>query len=202
MAPISSPKKVPSNEDIVKTGSILDKERFLWQHDHYETNVKIMKAFVDSGLMKMITFDLENIYKKEVVEFYVNAITWNGKIKCTAGEIEVIITTEDIRTTFDPLSHNYNEKEFWDEIRHETTLQYEKFSQKKKILLKPVWEKTVDIIYKCLECKIVGVDEITTDEIAILHAIISGYKCDWAKHSFNYLGVFITKSITPGLRVF
>lgn len=89
-------------------------------------------------------------------------------------------------------------KEFWGEIRHEIAPHYVKFSRKKKILMKLVWELMIDIVYKFVECKVAGADEITIDKITVLRAIISRYKCDWARHVFNYLGAFVLKAITLG----
>lgn len=67
---------------------------------------------------------------------------------------------------------------FWDEIKSETAPTYVKFSGKKKDQLKSVWERAINIIYKCLECKVIGVDEITPEKIIVLNDVTSGYKCD------------------------
>lgn len=94
----------------------------------------------------------------------------DGTIKSRVGEGEVAITVEDIRQEFelpetsnlDVSSHSFNKKLLWDEIKSESTPTYVKFSRKKKNL------------YKCLECKIAGVDEIKPEKITTLHAIVSG----------------------------
>lgn len=52
-----------------------------------------------------------------------------------------------------------------------------------------------------MENKVVGIDEITPKKITILNIIMSGYKCNWVRHIFNYLGMFILKVITPNLGV-
>lgn len=49
MAPKGSPKKVLTNEDKVKIGSILDNDGFFRQHDHSKATKKIVKAFEDNG---------------------------------------------------------------------------------------------------------------------------------------------------------
>lgn len=78
----------------------------------------------------------------------------------------------------DVSSHNFNQKALWDEIKSEGAATYVNFSGKKKALIKPVWERAMDIVCKCLECKITSVDEVTQENITTLHAIVSGYKCD------------------------
>lgn len=78
---------------------------------------------------------------------------------------------------------------------------YVKFSRKKNILLKPIWGRAIDIIYKCLEFKVAGADEITLEKVTVLHAIISCYKCNWTRHIFNCLGTFILKAITLGAKI-
>lgn len=187
MAQKNSPKNVLSNEDNVKTGCILDKERFLCQHNHSDNAKMIIKAFEGSGLFYMLTFNYEKTYKKEVPKFYLNAtIAGDWTIKSRVGDTKVIITAEGIKMEFnlpeeydlDISSHCFNHKEFWNEIMSEGTLVYVKFSGKKKILLKLVCERAIDIIYKCLESKVTDVDEITLEKIIVLHVIISRYKCD------------------------
>lgn len=57
----------------------------------------------------------------------------------------MIISAEDITSAFDfpeasilyVCSHNFNEKDLWDEILNESAPEYVKFSAKKKVLLKP-----------------------------------------------------------------
>lgn len=65
--------KVITNEDRVKTGCILDKDDYLQPHNNLETSKKIIKAFEDSGLLFLVTFDHQKVYKKEVVQFYLKA---------------------------------------------------------------------------------------------------------------------------------
>lgn len=138
-------------------------------------------------LLFLVTFDHQKVYKKEVVQLYLNAtISGNGLIKSKVGETEITITVEDIREEFrlpatldlDVSMHSFNQKLFLDEIKHETTPAFVEFSGKKKVLLKPKWEREIDIIYKCLECKVADVDEIKHEKITILNTIISEYKCD------------------------
>lgn len=105
---------------MVKTGNILDKDCFLCQHYHSEASKKIVKAFEDSGLIKLVTFDYGKVHKKEVAEFYVNAtVIGNGQITSKVGGVDVIITAKDIRSAFelpeasdlDASSHNFNKKD-------------------------------------------------------------------------------------------
>lgn len=208
MAPKPSPKKVVKNEDRVKIGSILDKEGFLRQHDNFETARKIMKGFEDSSLLTFVTFDYGRIHKKEVVEFYLNTRIGNNHITSKVKGKEVTINVEDIRTDFElPLvidldvsTHTFNQKTFWEEIHSESAPAYVKFSRKKNVLLKPIWERAIDIVYKYLESKVIGVDDITTQKITLLHCIIHNYKCDWAKHIFDCLGMFIYKVLKKGFK--
>lgn len=90
---------------------------------------------------------------------------------------------------------------FWDNIKHETAPSFVKFSGKKKVMLRPEWERVINIIYKCWECIVAGVDEITLENVTVLKAIMPRYKCDWVRHIFNCLGTFILKAITPSLGV-
>lgn len=86
MAPKASPKKVISNEDKVKTGCILDKNGFLPQHDNSNEAKKIIKAFEDSRLLYLVTFNYQRSHKKEIVELHLNAtIAGGGTIKSRGG---------------------------------------------------------------------------------------------------------------------
>lgn len=99
MEPKVSLKKVISNEDKVKIGCILDKDGFLRKHYHSEEAKKIIKAFKDSRILYLVTFNHEKVYKKEVTMFYLNAtVAGDGTIKSKVGDIKVTITTEDIKT--------------------------------------------------------------------------------------------------------
>lgn len=138
--------KVITNEDRVKMGSILDKDDYLRQHNNSETSKKIIKDFEDSGLLFMVTFDDQKVYKKEVVQFYLNAtISGDGSIKSKIGDTKIIITTKDIReefrlpeaSNFNVSSHSFNHKLFSDEIKSETAPRFIKFNGKKKVLPKP-----------------------------------------------------------------
>lgn len=94
-------QKIITNEDRVKPGCILNKDGFLRQYNNSETLKKIIKAFEDSGLLYLVTFDHQKAYKKEVVQFYLNTtITWDGTIKSKVREKEITITTGDIREEF------------------------------------------------------------------------------------------------------
>lgn len=179
------------------------------QHDNSETTKKIIKAFEDAKLLRLITFDHKKVHINKVIEFYLNAvILGDGTIKSTINEVEVIISAEDIQEAFDMdeasnldvSSHTFNHKQFWDEIRKYPNAQIVKFSGKKKELLQEVWERNIDIIYKCIESKVAGMDDITPEKINVLSAIMSGYKCDWARHVFNCLRGFILKAMKPGSR--
>lgn len=170
MAPKSSPKKAITNEDRVKTRCIRDKDGFLRQHNNSEESKKIIKAFEENGLLYLVTFAHKRAYKKEIALFYLNAvIERDGTISSMVGEKEITITREDISEEFqlpatydfDISSHSFNQKLFWDEIKIEYAPAYVKFFGKKKARLKPVWERATDINYKCLECNVVGVNEIT-----------------------------------------
>lgn len=90
--------KIISIEDRVKTEAIPDKHGYLRQHNNFDTTKKIIKAFEDAKLMALITFDHGLLYKKEVVEFYLNAtIIGDGSIKSKVNGTELIITKEDLR---------------------------------------------------------------------------------------------------------
>lgn len=121
-------------------------------------------------------FDHKKAYKNDVVQFYLNAtISGDGSIKLKIGETKITITVEDIKEEFkflassdlDVSSHSFNQKMFWDETKHESAPTFVKFSGKKKVLLKPDWERAIEIIYKCLECKVDGVDEITPEKTTV-----------------------------------
>lgn len=66
MTPKGSAKKVLTNEDKVKTRSIIDKEGFLRQHDHSEATKNNVQAFENSSLMKQVTFDYRKVHKKRI----------------------------------------------------------------------------------------------------------------------------------------
>lgn len=168
-----------------------------------------MKVFEDCKLMFLVTFDHQRVHKSEVVQLYLNAtVSVDGSIKSKVSGVEVTITVEDIREEFrlkeasdlDVSSHAFNQKIFWDEIRRGPATAYVKFNKKNE-LLKPEWEREIDIIYKCLESKVAGVDEITLEKITILSAIMENYKCDWARHILNSLGTFILKAVKPSTGV-
>lgn len=53
-----------------------------------------------------------------------------------------------------------------------------KFGGKKKELLKPEWEKAIDIINKGSESKVAGVDEITLEKVIVLSAVMNNYGRD------------------------
>lgn len=59
----------------------------------------------------------------------------------------------------------------------------------------------IDIIYKCLESRVAGVDDITLEKITVLSAMMNNCGCDGVRHVFNYLGTFILKAIKPGSQV-
>lgn len=63
------------------------------------------------------------LYKKEVVDFYLNAtISGDGPIKSKVNDFDVTITAEDIREEFNineafdlhVSSHTFDQKIFWD----------------------------------------------------------------------------------------
>lgn len=53
-------------------------------------------------------------------------------------------------------------------------------------------------MFKCLEPKVVDVDDITSKKITMLHAILSNYKCGWTNHIFECLVMFIFKGVKKG----
>lgn len=174
--------KVHTNEDRVKTRCILDQEGYLNQHHHSETVENIIKAFRKAKLLKFLTFDYSKVHKAEVVEFYLNTVVADeGFIQSRVRKVYVSISAEDIRGAFnlpetsdlDPSSNSFNQKVFWEEIRKDTVPEYVKFSGRKKNLLKSEWERAIDILYKFLECKVTGVDDITPNKVTVLNAIIS-----------------------------
>lgn len=59
--------------------------------------------------------------------------------------------------------------------------------------MKEEWERAIDILYKYLESKVAGVDDITPDKVTILHAIVSNYKCGWTRYIYGCLVTFIQK---------
>lgn len=148
-----------------------------------------------------MTFDYGKVHKKEFIELYLKENFGNDHITSKVGENDVIITVEDIHTTFElpPTSnldvsiHTFNKKIFWDEIMNEGAPAYVKFSRKKKILLKPIWERAIDIVYKCLESKVASVDDITVEKVILLHVIVHNYKCNSVNYIFECLGMYIFK---------
>lgn len=120
--------------------------------------------------------------------------------------MDVTIMTKDIWEDFDlkeesdldVTSHAFDQKKFWDEVKKDEVAKYVKFGGKIKDLLKPEWERVIDIVYKSLERKVAGVDEITHEKMTVLSAIMNHYNCDWARNVFNYLGTFILKAIKLG----
>lgn len=107
----------------------------------------------------------------------------------------VVHTAEDIReefeleaaSNFDVSSHAFDQKKFWDEIKKDTEAKIVKFSGKKKDMVKEKYERSIDIIYKCIEKKVVGMNDITPEKVTTLSAIMTSYKCDLAWHVFNCL---------------
>lgn len=172
--------KVPTNEDRMKTGCILDQESYLRQHGHSETTKRIVTTFRKAKLLHFVTFNYPRVHKAEVVEFYLNAtVSDEGFIKYRVGEVDVTISVEDIRGTFNlleasnlnPSSISFNQEDFWKKIRKDTAPEFVKFFGKKKNLLKVEWERAIDILYRCIECKVPKVDDITSDKVTVLHAI-------------------------------
>lgn len=101
MTPKSSPNKVITNEDRVKTRCILHKDGFLRQHNNSEESKKITKALEDSGFLYLVTFSHKRADKKEVTQFYLNAIVaGDGRIKSKVGKKEITISVEDICEEF------------------------------------------------------------------------------------------------------
>lgn len=61
--------KVITNEDRVKIRCILNKDRFLRQHNNSEESKKIIQAFEESGLLHVVTFDYIKEFKRELHNF-------------------------------------------------------------------------------------------------------------------------------------
>lgn len=64
----------------------------------------------------------------------------------------------------------------------------------KKDLLSPLHERTLDIVYKCLESRVAGVDDISTETLCLLHAILNNVGCDWARHVYDCLEFYVLKA--------
>ncbi|VFQ84247.1 unnamed protein product [Cuscuta campestris] len=198
MAP-KGPNKVT---DRIKTGCILDPEGFLKQHQHSDVARKIIDAFQDCGLMKFLAFPYSSVQKEEVLEWYLHAKVEADYISSTVGEKPVTITANDIRVAFalpeatekDFTSHTFDHETFWAEIKNEKQADEINFRGKKKDLLNPVFERAIDIIYKCLESRVAGVDDVTPDKIKLLSAIMNNIKCNWARHIYNCLCHFVHKA--------
>lgn len=91
-------------------------------------------------------------------------------------------------------SHSFNKKTLWALIRSEAQSDDKViFKGKKKDLLKPIIERTLDIVYKCLESRVAGVDDVNVEKIGIQSAILSNIKCDWAKHIYNRLEYYVVE---------
>lgn len=118
---------------------------------------------------------------REVLEWYLHAKVQGNEI-VSATDVEV-------------RSNTFNMKDFWAVVRNEA--QSEKnviFKGKKKDLLKPVFEHTLDIVYKCLESRVAGVDDVNAEKVGLISAILNNFKCDWPKHIYGCLEYYGLKA--------
>lgn len=101
------------------------------------------------------------------------------------------ISAEEIKTGYElpaaieveVQSCTFNEKEFWVKIKHPSqSTNVIPSKVKKNDLLSSLYEQTLGIFHKCLESRVVGVDDVSAEKFCLLHAILSNSKCDWAKH--------------------
>lgn len=49
-------------------------------------------------------------------------------------------------------------------------------------------------MYKCLESRVTGVDDVNAEKVGILSAILSNFKCHWANHIYNCLEYYVVKA--------
>lgn len=60
--------------------------------------------------------------------------------------------------------------------------------------LSPLYERALDIIYKCFESRVAVVDDVSLEILCVMNAIISNFKCDCAKHVYDFLEYFVLKA--------
>lgn len=171
MAPKITVPKASKSSDKVKTCSILDVQGFLSHFNDSKEVKRVVKAFSDCEILNFLSFNYRAVHKEVVLEFYLNArITNERKIISTVASKSVEITIETIRdayelspaTNVDVRNHAYSEKEFWGVIKnpaHSTEDMLVK--SKKKDLLSPFCERIMDILYKCLDCKVATMDVVS-----------------------------------------
>lgn len=68
------------------------------------------------------------------------------------------------------------------------------FKGKKKDLFSPLYERASDIFYKCMESRVAIMDDVRSEKLCLLHAILSDFKCDWAIHIYDCLEYYVLKS--------
>lgn len=99
-----------------------------------------------------------------------------------------------LATEIEVRSHTYNVKEFWGVIKNASISAENMPSKgKKKDLLSPLYERVLDILYKCLESRVAAVDDVNFEKLALMHVVLFDYKCDWVMHIYNCLEYFINK---------
>lgn len=143
-----------------------------------------------------------------MLESYLKARMAEGKkiVSQVAGK-DVEISAETIwvayelppATKVEVRNHAYNEKEFWAVIKNPSNSTEDMPAKgKKKDLLSLFYEHILDILYKCLESRVVVVDDVNSKKMALMHAVLTYYKYDWLS---MYLIVWSISSIRPEFRI-
>lgn len=148
---------------------------------------ELVKALKNYRLLKYLTFDYQSVQKDEMLERHLHAKVEEGKIISYVGGFQVSISAEDICNTYElPLatdvevrSHTFNEKELWAVIKNDSqSTKKVPLKGKNKDISKPIFECTLDIVYKCLESRVAGVNDVNSEKFCLLSSILNDFKCD------------------------
>nr|GLL47915.1 uncharacterized protein LOC109192376 [Ipomoea trifida] len=182
-------KRKESAMDRLKVlpGSTLDVQGFLAQAPDPALAQEIVDALRACGLFDLCTFQVEGYYPRDVAEFYEKGTSQGSVFISRVNGQYVQITESDIRREFNlPESnltvdnHAFNLRDFWNRIRGEGTSEEPKSTNIKKTILKRNFEMLVDILYKCIDGRIGSLDDVSTKNIGVLHAIMQKIKYNWA----------------------
>nr|GMD22323.1 uncharacterized protein LOC109167327 [Ipomoea batatas] len=70
--------------------------------------------------------------------------------------------------------HTYNKEQLWNEVKGEQALEVLKFSFKKK-MLKPKFERAVDILSRIVENKVTCTNDVSEEKFTMLSALLNNY---------------------------
>nr|GMC89011.1 uncharacterized membrane protein YMR155W-like [Ipomoea batatas] len=132
----------------------------------------------------------EGYYPLDVAKFYDKGTTKGSVLISKVNGQYVEIIESNIRMEFNlPESHltadthAFNLRDFWNSIRGgEGTSEEHKLTRIKKTILKRNFEILVDILYKCVDCRIGALDDVSNEKIGVLHVIMEKIKYNWAKY--------------------